>query len=128
MCPYSREAHVQLLYCYFCLNDWVSMERLLKKLLKHSAKMVHICNFTKLGLVVVIEDTLHPNTKRCLGDRRLLVQPSHCLIDEHARVITDDSEIVKILVFVLPPVRILYSLFIASEQCGYSQAFASRVS
>lgn len=35
MCPYSREAHLQLLFCYYVLNDAVMMKRLLQKLMRN---------------------------------------------------------------------------------------------
>lgn len=34
MCPYSREAHIQLLYCYYVKNDVVMLKRLLQKLMR----------------------------------------------------------------------------------------------
>ena len=40
MCPHCREAYVQLLYCYYSTSDWSSMERLLKKLLRNTARIV----------------------------------------------------------------------------------------
>lgn len=33
MCPYSREAHLKLLYCYYCQSDVVGLSHLLSKLM-----------------------------------------------------------------------------------------------
>ena len=49
MCPYSREAHIQLLYCHYISNDWVAMERLLRKLMAGTHQICRECNSKMLG-------------------------------------------------------------------------------
>ena len=72
------------------------MERLLKKLLRNTARIVQNRNDESWESVIVIEESLHPNVKRYIEEYKVMLEPTHCLLDEHARVITDDSEIVFI--------------------------------
>ena len=48
--------------------------------------------------MIVIEESLHPNVKRYIEEYKVMLEPTYCLLDENARVITDDSEIVFIRV------------------------------
>lgn len=43
MCPYSREAHIQLLYCYYKEYDIINMKRILKKTMKNLDSVVTAC-------------------------------------------------------------------------------------
>lgn len=49
MCPYSREAHLQLLFCYYVLNDTVMMKRLLQKLMRNLDCTVQSCRAYVMG-------------------------------------------------------------------------------
>lgn len=43
MCPHSREAHLQLLYCYYKEHDIINMKRILKKTMKNLDLIINTC-------------------------------------------------------------------------------------
>lgn len=40
MCPYSREAHIKLLHCYYMQSDIVGLSHLLSKLMHHMTEFL----------------------------------------------------------------------------------------